>query len=64
METTDSDLQKTGKFNHEVLIKSLTEVKGTVPDIKPEPFLQTMNEFVKIFQVIGSAIAFAFKGKS
>jgi hypothetical protein len=63
MDHSDEEKLKNAQFDHEHFLKYLQEVKTTIPDIQPEPFLNTMTECVKMFNVIGSAIAFAFKGK-
>jgi len=61
MDKSEEESLKSAKFNHVRLLKYLEEVKDSLPDIKPEPFLNSMTEFVKIFGIIGSAISFAFK---
>ena len=50
------------KFNHETLLKSLQEVNNSLPSINSEAFCQTMLEYVKIFDSMGSGLQVAFKG--
>lgn len=58
----EEDIQN-AKFSHERLMKNLEGIHKSLPDIEPQPYLDTMIEFVKIFNIIGSAMAIAFKGK-
>ena len=62
MEHSEEEKLKNAQFDHERFLQHLGEVKDSIPDIQVEPFLNTMTECVKMFNVIGSAIAFAFKG--
>ena len=62
MEASEEETLKNAKFDYTKLQTSLQTLKTSLPDLQPEAFNETMLEFVKIFNVIGSAIAFAFKG--
>lgn len=62
MDHNDEEKLKNAQFDHERFLQYLEDVRNSIPDIQPEPFLNTMTECVKMFNVIGSSIAFAFKG--
>lgn len=64
MEASEEETLKTAKFDYLKLQNSLQDLKTSLPDLQAEAFTTSMLEFVKIFNVIGSAIAFAFKGNS
>jgi hypothetical protein len=57
----EEEIQK-ANFNHETLFKALEGIHKSLPDIEPAPYYACMLEFVKIFNIIGSAMAIAFKG--
>jgi len=61
MDKSEIESLQNGKFDYVKLLKYLHAIQDTLPDIEPEAFLNAMVEFVKIFGIIGSAIAFAFK---
>lgn len=61
MQASDEETLKTAKFDYLKLQTCLQDLKTSLPDLQPEAFTGAMLEFVKIFNVIGSAIAFAFK---
>jgi hypothetical protein len=58
----EEDIQK-ATFSHEKLMKALEGIHKSLPDIDPVPYCECMLEFVKIFNIIGSAMAIAFKGE-
>ena len=53
---------ESNKFDYKDLLKSLADLKASLPIVDSNPFLQTMLEFVKIFDVMGSGMQMAFKG--
>ncbi len=59
----EEDLTK-AKFNHHKLQEYLEEINKSLPDIDPKPYTNCMIEFVKIFNIIGSALSIAFQGKT
>jgi len=61
MDKSEEDNIKHAKFCFETLQKSLQGVNASLPDIDPVPYCDTMIEFVKIFNQMGSALSIAFQ---
>lgn len=64
----DSDLVneenlKKQRFNFDNLVNNLEAINKSLPDPEPKPFLETMLEFVRIFNIMGSAMSIAFQGR-
>jgi len=53
---------ESNKFDYKELLKNLVELKASLPVVDSIPFTQTMLEFVKIFDFMGSGLQMAFKG--
>jgi len=63
----DSDMHneenlKKQSFSYENLVKNLEAVIQSLPDPDPKPFCEAMLEFVRIFNIMGSAMSIAFQG--
>jgi len=55
-------VESSNKFDYKDLLKNLLELKASLPVVDSIPFYQTMLEFVKIFDFMGSGLQMAFKG--
>jgi len=51
----------TARFNYKVLLADLENLKNSIPSIDRVAFSETILEFVKIFDLMGSGLQIAFK---